>query len=92
MITVTQQEHKDMVASAEATLIAKCLNALCSLKKGEDVDVLSQPISVAYCNLISLEVYKTSEFDPESYFNVMDPTHLSGSFSNVNTINTIQNG
>lgn len=88
MITITKQEHENMVASAEATLIAKCLSANSAMKRGEDVAALSKQLSVAYCNLISLENYKTSEFNPEEYFNIMDGYFVSKSYSNVNTVNT----
>lgn len=88
MITVQKTEHELMVASAEATLIAKCLSANERMKQGEDIHKLSTPISVAFCNLVALEHYDTGRFESAEYFNVMDPTHISASFSNVNTINT----
>lgn len=87
MITLTQQEHLDMVASAEATLIAKCLSVECSLKKGGDIDEHAQSLSVAYCNLISLEHYDTGKFEPAEYFNIASPDDVSGMYANVNTIN-----
>lgn len=88
MITVTKSEHELMVSAAEATLMVKAYSACQLLKKGEDIDRLSQPLSVAYCSLVSLENYRTGNFDSAEYFNVISPYGASKSFSNVNSIYT----
>ena len=88
MITLTKEEHAKMLCSAESTFIAKCLSANERLRRGEDINNLWKPISVAFCNLISLKHYDTGEFEAPEYFNVSDPTHVTESYSNVNTINT----
>lgn len=88
MITVSQQEHLNMVASAEATFIEKALAVECLLKKGADVADHVQPLSVAYCNLVALEHYQTGRFEPAEYFNVASPDNVSEMYANVNTINT----
>lgn len=87
MITISQQEHRDMVASAEATLIAKALSVECALKKGSDIDNHSQPLAIALANLVALEHYDTGKYEPAEYFNIASPDDVSGMFSNVNTIN-----
>lgn len=84
MITVKKEEYNSLVASSENILVSKCKLALDKLKKGEDIDNVS--LSVSYCNLITLRGYKTSEFNPEEYFNVLDPVHVVKSYSNINSI------
>lgn len=86
MITVTEKEYKKMVSSAEDTLIVKCMLANIELKKGEDIDRLAQPIAVAHCNLISLYHYDTGRFNPEEYFNILDPAYVVKNYSSINTV------
>lgn len=86
MITLTKEEHSVALATAEATFLVKAYDACQELKRGEDIDRISTPLGVAYCNLLLLENYKTGEFDPAEYFNVVSPYGASKSFSNVNNI------
>lgn len=90
MITVTKQEHIEMVASAEATLVAKALSINEQLKRGQDIQKSSIPLAVAYNNLLALRHYKTGDFDPAEYLNVQTPADVANNFSNVNTIETFK--
>lgn len=86
-ITVSKIEHENMVASADATLVAKCLEVNKQLKSGCDIEKLSLQLSVSYCNLLSLNLYDVVGFNSEGEFNVSDPDHITVNYSNINTIN-----
>lgn len=88
MITLTKREHRKMVGSAEATLMAKAHSVKCKLRNGEDFEDMITSLSVAYSSLIALEHYDTGRYDPAEYFNTVTPIEASSIYSSSNTINT----
>lgn len=84
MITVTKQEHNSMVSSGEETLIVRAVEAMCELKRGADIGVVSRQLLVAHANLSALENYETGRYDPAEYFNVVSPDDVTVIYSNIN--------
>lgn len=87
MITVRKDELEKMVASAEATLMLKALDANEQLKRGEDIANVQLSVNVAHSNLLALQNYDTVEYDPAEFYNLLDPMSVSKIYSNTNTLN-----
>lgn len=90
MLTVTSNERDAMVASAEKILMDKSWSSFVFLERGGEVKSVNLDLSIAYCNLIAMENYKTGRFDPAEYFNVVDSDGFSGMYSEVNTLKVIR--
>lgn len=86
MITVKKQEHDDRVRVSTDTFKERAWSALASLERGEDVGVVYRGVIIAMSNLEALKGYKTGEFQPEEYFNVLSPVSETSIYSNINTI------
>lgn len=86
MITVKKQEHEDKVLVSIDTFKEKAWDALVHLEKGGDMYYVYKPVVIALNNLQALQNYKTGEFQPEEYFNVLSPVSETSIYSNINTI------
>lgn len=85
MITVKKSEHESKVVVAREVLKQRAWYALCDLERGSDLRNVYKPLMICFCNLRSLQNYKTGEFQPEEYFNVLSSASETSIYSNINT-------
>ncbi|AIM37366.1 hypothetical protein KO02_12190 [Sphingobacterium sp. ML3W] len=84
MITVSAVEFEALLAKAEVLFQEAVYAGYLAMKSGLGIDNVVCTIKPIYCALEALRGYKTGEFEPAEFYNVLDADEVSKIFNLIN--------